>query len=560
MIPEAPHGKYLRLSLQSPSHREEAGRRERRDCFTWPPQNPWTSSTRPGSVEKSPQKLTQRQQKSSLGWRGRMSEPQGDSFKTTGSTMLQPVSEYVGFPLDQVNFLACQLFALAAAFWFRLWLGPARVGPLARHTVATVLGVAFLIFCFGWYSAHILTVVVSNYLIMVLADVNNVHRISMVTTMGYLTACQVSRVFIFSYGILSTDFSGPLMIVSQKITSLAFQLHDGLCKRAEDLTPEQKVLAIRARPSLMEYLSYNLNFLSVLVGPCTHYKDYVDFMEGRHVSSRLKRSGCNGHSASDSVPEPSPLSAVSRKLLVCAGCMLFFLTVTRQLPIKHNADPDFVNSAPFLTRLTYAFFSIQAARPKFYFAWTLADAINNAAGYGFLGLDSAGQPSWDLASNLNIMGIETATSFKTFIDNWNIRTGIWLKTVCYERAPRHRLALTFVLSALWHGVYPGYYFTFITAIPITMAARAVRKSVRRHFLSSAAVKLMYDVFTWAATQLAICYTVMPFLLLAVEPTLVYYRSMYFHVHILSLLAAIALPLKPSGTTKRQPAHANNNHH
>ena len=45
--------------------------------------------------------------------------------------------------------------------------------------------------------------------------------------------------------------------------------------------------------------------------------------------------------------------------------------------------------------------------------------------------------------------------------------------VCYDRAPKHRLALTFVLSALWHGVYPGYYFTFLTAIPITMAARAV---------------------------------------------------------------------------------------
>lgn len=34
------------------------------------------------------------------------------------------------------------------------------------------------------------------------------HRYSMITAMGYLTVCQVSRVFIFNYGILSTDFSG----------------------------------------------------------------------------------------------------------------------------------------------------------------------------------------------------------------------------------------------------------------------------------------------------------------------------------------------------------------
>lgn len=51
--------------------------------------------------------------------------------------------------------------------------------------------------------------------------------------------------------------------------------------------------------------------------------------------------------------------------------------------------------------------------------------------------------------------------------------------MCYDRAPGHRLALTFVLSALWHGVFPGYYFTFITAIPITMAARAVGAQTRK---------------------------------------------------------------------------------
>ncbi|KAF7654370.1 hypothetical protein LDENG_00070370 [Lucifuga dentata] len=478
-------------------------------------------------------------------------------FKTTGSKWLMPVSEYLGFPLDQVNFLSCQVFALAAAFWFRLYLNPKHASPLVRHAVAILFGTSFLIFCFGWYSAHILIVVLANYLIIIKADINNVHRYSMVTAVGYLTMCQVSRVFIFNYGILSTDFSGPLMIVTQKITTLAFQLHDGMCKKPEQLTSDQKHMSISERPSLIEYLSYNLNFLSILVGPCTNYKDYIDFIEGRHIHNRLRLAHtgvCNGQNGYDMSPDPSPLNAVCQKLLLCCGCMLFFLTVTRSLPIMYNVDPHFVSHAPFLTRLTYAFFSIQAARPKFYFAWTLADAVNNAAGYGFMGMDQNGQPSWDLICNLNIWGIETATSFKTFIDNWNIRTGIWLKTVCYDRAPRHQLALTFILSALWHGVYPGYYFTFITAIPITMAARAIRKSARHYFLGSRSIKLGYDILTWAATQLAICYTVMPFLLLAVEPTIIYYRSMYFHVHIISILAVVVLHQKhkssePSATTK-----------
>lgn len=53
--------------------------------------------------------------------------------------------------------MACQLFALAAAFWFRLYLSPHHANPLVRHAVATLLGIAFLIFCFGWYAVDIVS-------------------------------------------------------------------------------------------------------------------------------------------------------------------------------------------------------------------------------------------------------------------------------------------------------------------------------------------------------------------------------------------------------------------
>lgn len=48
-----------------------------------------------------------------------------------------------------------------------------------------------------------------------------------------------------------------------------------------------------------------------------------------------------------------------------------------------------------------------------------------------------------------------------------------LHSVCYERVPWYPTVLTFILSALWHGVYPGYYFTFLTGVLVTLAARAV---------------------------------------------------------------------------------------
>lgn len=51
----------------------------------------------------------------------------------------------------------------------------------------------------------------------------------------------------------------------------------------------------------------------------------------------------------------------------------------------------------------------------------------------------------------------------------------------------------------------------------------VRHNVRPYFLGSATHKLVYDVITWAGTQIAICYTVVPFVLLSVAPSLKFYR-------------------------------------
>ncbi|KAI5130354.1 Lysophospholipid Acyltransferase 1 [Manis pentadactyla] len=378
---------------------------------------------------------------------------------------------------------------------------------------------------------------------------------SFCVAIGYLTLCHVSRIYIFHYGILTTDFSGPLMIVTQKITTLAFQVHDGLGRREEDLSAEQHRLAVKVKPSFLEYLSYLLNFMSVIAGPCNNFKDYLAFIEGRQTHMKLlevnwKQKGLH------SLPAPSPTGAVIYKLGLTLVSLLLFLTLTKTFPVTCLADDWFVHKANFLTRLFYLYVVMQASKPKYYFAWTLADAVNNAAGFGFSGVDKNGNFCWDLLSNLNIWKIETATSFKMYLENWNIQTATWLKRVCYERVPRYPTVLTFVLSALWHGVYPGYYFTFLTGMLITVAARTVRNHCRHYFLSSKALKAAYDVATWAATQLAVSYTVAPFVMLAVEPTISLYKSMYFYLHIISLLIVLFLPVKPQAPRQRRPRTLN----
>ncbi|MGH0161010.1 UNVERIFIED_CONTAM: hypothetical protein FKN15_042945 [Acipenser sinensis] len=228
----------------------------------------------------------------------------------------------------------------------------------------------------------------------------------------------------------------------------------------------------RRMPSLLEYFSYNCNFMGILVGPTSSYKDYIAFIEGTAYHS--KYSETNGkENGKYKQSEPSPKMEVFHKLAVCAISLLVYLTVSKSFSVERNVDDAFIASTPFYTRVIYLYLSMLTTRPKYYFAWTLADAINNAAGFGFNGYNKDGTPRWDLVSNIRIANIEFATSFKTFLDNWNIQTALWLKRVCYERCPYNPTAATFLLSAIWHGVYPGYYLTFLTGIVMTKTARAV---------------------------------------------------------------------------------------
>uniref|UniRef100_A0AAR2ITZ4 Membrane bound O-acyltransferase domain containing 2a n=1 Tax=Pygocentrus nattereri TaxID=42514 RepID=A0AAR2ITZ4_PYGNA len=419
---------------------------------------------------------------------------------------------------SQVNFVVCQLFALLTACWFRLYLHPSKTSPFIRHVVATLLGFYLALFCFGWYALHFLVQSGLTYGIMIFTGVEHMHRYCFVVALGYLTLCQITRVYVFDYGMYSADFTGPMMVITQKITSLAFEIHDGLTKKEEHLKPSQQYLAVRKMPSLLEYLSYNCNFMGILAGPTCSYNDYIAFIEGTcYQRKRLESNGKENGKCKQSDP-----SDVILKLGTCALCLLVYLTFYRVCPVERIIDDPYFTSQPFFLRVLYLYLSMLSLRPKYYFVWTLADAIHNAAGFGFSGYSKDGTPQWDLISNLRILNIELATSFKTFLDNWNIQTALWLKRVCYERCPYHPTAATFLLSAMWHGVYPGYYFTFITGISVTLAARAVRHNVRQHFLGSSTLKLFYDVITWASTQIAICYTVVPFVVLAVGPSLRFY--------------------------------------
>ncbi len=123
------------------------------------------------------------------------------------------------------------------------------------------------------------------------------------------------------------------------------------------------------------------------------------------------------------------------------------------------------------------------ARFKFYAVWSLTEGACILAGLGYNGVGPRHRP--------RVVGIACRTSgpgvsrrpqnSRAYLENWNIKTNTWLRNYVYLRVtprgkkPGFRASLvTFTTSAFWHGMYPGYYLSFVLASFIQTLAKSER--------------------------------------------------------------------------------------
>lgn len=59
-------------------------------------------------------------------------------------------------------------------------------------------------------------------------------------------------------------------------------------------------------PSLLEYLSYNCNFMGILAGPTCTYNDYKAFIEGTSFQPRHQENANGKENGKCKQSEPSP--------------------------------------------------------------------------------------------------------------------------------------------------------------------------------------------------------------------------------------------------------------
>lgn len=134
---------------------------------------------------------------------------------------------------------------------FRSYLHPSKVSASVRHAFGLVIGLFFGYFCFGQQAVHIAGLPAICYIVIRTQNPEIVQRcefprlnlltsfhipfcsrIVMAVALTYLSCIHLHRQY-NSNGTYTLDITGPLMIITQKVTSLAFSINDGFARETK---------------------------------------------------------------------------------------------------------------------------------------------------------------------------------------------------------------------------------------------------------------------------------------------------------------------------------------
>lgn len=368
---------------------------------------------------------------------------------------------------------------------------------------------------------------------------------------GYMMASHIYIVYT-NYMGWSVDFTIVQMVFTLKFCALACNLQDGSFPSGE-VSSIHKRYAIQSPPSPLEYISYLYYWCTILPGPFFEFNDYIAFI------NRSMFSKTNGN-----IPEGS-LKAFLKiwfKLLFVIGGIILSFTYHPSFLWK---DTEYAMSLDLVSRWTLVMVSFFFMRSTYYTGWLMSEAAVVLTGFGFNGYDKQGNSKWDRVTNVDILGVEFGGSLKQMIAAWNQGTAHWLKVYVYFRvtkprpkegqnpkelkgltAPQGQLVV-FVVSAMWHGCYPGYYYFFVFEFFTNYIGAYFAKRLTPLIPNHPVVQKIYFVFCFVVSMSALNYGACCFVALSHEGSMIVLRNTYYLGLIFTAILfafAIADPLRP----------------
>ncbi|XP_020701160.1 lysophospholipid acyltransferase 1 [Dendrobium catenatum] len=439
---------------------------------------------------------------------------------------MESMATAIGVSVPVLRFLLCFVATIPVSFAWRFMPGPA-----AKHLYAAASG-AFLSYLSFGATSNLLFIfpMTFGYTSMLL-----LRRYAGIFTFfagfAYLVSCHVYYMSGDAWKDGGIDATGALMVLILKVISCAINYSDGLLND-ESLTESQKKNRLVHRPTAIEYIGYCLCCGSHFAGPVYEMKEYLEWTEGEGIWSSPK-----GKSS------PSPYRAMFRAIVQAAICMGIYLYLVPHFPLTRFNEPAY-NQWGFWKRLFYQYMSGFTARWKYYFIWSISEASIIISGLGFSGWSDSFPPIslWHRAKNVDIFGVELATSAVQLPLVWNIQVSTWLRHYVYDRLIQKgkkpgflQLLATQTVSAIWHGLYPGYIIFFVQSALMIAGSRVIYRWQQAVSPKNALLGKLLTLTNFFYTLLVLNYSCIGFLVLSMQETLASYKSVYFVGTIVPIL-------------------------
>lgn len=454
---------------------------------------------------------------------------------------MEAMASSIGVSIPVLRFLLCFVATIPVSYMWRF-----VPGTLPKHMYSALSGVILSYLSFGFSSnLHFLVPMTLGYASMVLFR-KHCGVLTFFLGFGYLIGCHVYYMSGDAWKEGGIDATGALMVLTLKVISCAYNYNDGLLPE-EGLRESQKKNRLLRLPSLIEYIGYCLCCGSHFAGPVYEMKDYLEWTEGKGIWS-----------SSGKGPSPSPHIAAVRALVQAAVCMGLYLYLVPHFPLSRFSDPLYQEYG-FWKRLGYQYMSGFTARWKYYFIWSISEASIIISGLGFSGWTDSSPPKalWDRAKNVDILGVELAKSAVQLPIYWNIQVSTWLRHYVYDRLVQKgkkpgffQLLATQSVSAVWHGLYPGYMIFFVQSALMIAGSKVLYRWKLAIPEKMGLLKMIVDLINFAYTIMVLNYSCVGFLVLSLNETIASYASVYYIGTIIpSILLLSSYVIKPPRPAK-----------
>jgi lysophospholipid acyltransferase len=335
-------------------------------------------------------------------------------------------------------------------------------GITPRLLYGLIFGVLVQFFMYGYAAIHIFIGSMICFLIMKSTSEEGRKNVGWIITIYVFTHMSIIHIYrmITDYGGWTMDVSGIFMMTVCKFSSFAFCYSDGGKVKFSALSERGKKYAVESF-TILEYFSYIYFYTSCVMGPFHEYSDFINFIKKENEYKNI--------------PIDSALAKGLNRLSLGIVIGFIYLSVKKYISVDYYFAHPLNDYIPNIV----VFYLFIMQKYKFYTGFLFAESIAIVSGLSYQKVRTTStstgdeyEDNFEKVKNINVAIAETTTCVQTMFQNWNISVHKYLKSYIHfriiqteeDRKNKSKVnfakAVTFMVSALWHGFYPAYYIVF----------------------------------------------------------------------------------------------------